>query len=1293
MADADSIFLSYGHDDNEEIVFMLKKDMEKAGFTVWVDTSKIKAGDDWRESIVIGISGSRGVLAALSKHSVRDPGVCLDELRIASGMPSCRILTVLLEAPDVQPPLTVSHIQYVDMSAWREKKAQGTAVFATWYEEKKQALLEALLKERDVAGSVTRLRELLMPALDANSYLNRMDFLLRQRVVGRAWMLKRLEQWLEDEQAGKVFCLTGEQGIGKSVMAALIASHSKLNVVGVHFCQRGSNFDTPEHVFRQLAFQMATRLPSYRAYLLASPFDWKTASAKDIFLHALVRAAHGSIDGGRMKHFLLIDALDEAPTELAALLAELSAELPPWLRLVLTSRLGESCLQPYLKSFAPIQLDASSPENLDDVNLYLRDWTKSKHISPEDRERFCRDLLAASAGNFRYVSFLLDSFDNPASPLGLKEYLSGKAAFPAGLARLYSDYFKRIFPDTETYERNIRPLLDVLSVAALPVPMPTLERAMDGCMDGTDLRKRLKRLGSVAFSDASRARLYHRSVQDWLLDVESCGEYAVKSAIGHELLAKALIGETREACAEQSFVTPFCQCSLPEHVRAVASTRDGSFSAEKLAALGVEASLLQDARAFLGRDDQVYYSNWQAQASYKDWVIFWRDVASAVFGGNALQTAVLNAEVAEEMRMNGNYFKACCTLEESLHIFVSALGLEHSSTLACLKQLGRALTAGGEYSAARARLEQCLALLQKNYPDDHTAITSVQRHLANCLRHLGNHAEAAELCVSIIEQEGTTFPEDDPDGLQVRRSLAHCLMGMGKYDQACAICEKNLEYCRKNFGNDDYRTMINLDSMADALRYCGQYHRSYELYKTVQDHYTNMWGSNHPWTLGTERVMAVCLRQAGEYAKARALLEKNLSAFRARFGPEHPETLNAQCSLANCLVDMKYYSEAYIMFTEYHDILNKVYGPQHPDTINVYTNLGVCLQYMNKLSQARAMYERGVTLSDEVLGPLHPNTLMVKANLAVLLMDMGELGAAFELNRQCLELRLENLGSEHPDTLNAQNNLASTLMSMGEWQEARALLEKCWQLLKNTLGDEHPNTLTALKNLAKCRRQLKETEAACAAFELYLESLRKRFGDEHPDVLSAMRTLAECRQNMAHGDTAPTLASAQTEPHPPRLKQRQWRQKTKHQHERAVVKTKKITVDDFFAPIEQDAAFNAEIAWGQAYNKIEEESVFSSFTQSLSRLLGAKVRRDTQDLLLASCAREAFRHKVRGEHAAAHALFLEYQAQSVVRAVAAATPDAESLRALYALRAAHFGPDDLYVVALHKLLELQNHSD
>ena len=57
------VFISYGHDSNAHLVERIRRDLDAAGHRTWIDTSEIKAGEDWRRRIVDGIKDSDWILA------------------------------------------------------------------------------------------------------------------------------------------------------------------------------------------------------------------------------------------------------------------------------------------------------------------------------------------------------------------------------------------------------------------------------------------------------------------------------------------------------------------------------------------------------------------------------------------------------------------------------------------------------------------------------------------------------------------------------------------------------------------------------------------------------------------------------------------------------------------------------------------------------------------------------------------------------------------------------------------------------------------------------------------------------------------------------------------------------------------------------------------------------------------------------------------------------------------------------------------------------------------------------
>jgi TIR domain len=151
------IFLSYGHDRNTPIVQRIKDDLEAAGHSIWIDGSQIKVGDDWRRSIVDGLKNTDWTMSFLSRHSVRDPGVCLDEPAIALHLKAGAIATVLLEAEAAtQTPVSISGIQWIDMHDWADRLANKDEIGDQWYREQLNEILAVLAdpKNQRFAGEI-----------------------------------------------------------------------------------------------------------------------------------------------------------------------------------------------------------------------------------------------------------------------------------------------------------------------------------------------------------------------------------------------------------------------------------------------------------------------------------------------------------------------------------------------------------------------------------------------------------------------------------------------------------------------------------------------------------------------------------------------------------------------------------------------------------------------------------------------------------------------------------------------------------------------------------------------------------------------------------------------------------------------------------------------------------------------------------------------------------------------------------------------------------------------------------
>ena len=190
------IFFSCGHVNNEELVRRIYADLKKRGHDVWFDQNEIKFNDEWRRAIIDGILQSNRVLSFLSKHSTRDPRVCLGEIAIAIGAKGGNIQTILFESErEVKPPPSISHIQWLDMHDWKERRDAGESAWEPWYQAKLAEIVAVVESDesRRFAGEIKTLEELLKPTVSDFAADARIRQLLEKKLVGRTWLFEAVE--------------------------------------------------------------------------------------------------------------------------------------------------------------------------------------------------------------------------------------------------------------------------------------------------------------------------------------------------------------------------------------------------------------------------------------------------------------------------------------------------------------------------------------------------------------------------------------------------------------------------------------------------------------------------------------------------------------------------------------------------------------------------------------------------------------------------------------------------------------------------------------------------------------------------------------------------------------------------------------------------------------------------------------------------------------------------------------------------------------------------------------------
>lgn len=532
------IFFSYAHDENEWLVSKFRKDLENRGFEIWIDRSKIKSGDDWRRTITEGLLESDGVVAFLSKHSVRVPGVCLDEIRIAFSVKGGNIRTVLMESEnDVIPPSSISGIQWLDLSSWTSEVCK-IETWQAWYDSKLDELQKSL--ERDDFSSFSGDIETINKTLNVVVTDSKEHLLVSKPYFGRKWLGDMVENWRSTDTDSQVLIIYGAPGLGKSAFVAN-QLHFNSHVLCGFFCEwdKESQKD-PKNISKALAFKLSTQLPDYRKILLSRlegrGTDYlKALTASETFEQLIVQPLSELIDGGRDRQIIFVDGLDEADTggsnEFARILSESAKKLPKWIGLVITSR-PEGNIRRYFSGYSQLECSTVSDKNDMDIQEYILECLGEELSVSLNKEQLISGILSSCEGNFLYATMFAEAVKKKSIDI------NDVSNYPKGLDAIHLQNFKRAFPDISAYSIPRR-ILEVL-VASDGMPFDLVCKTAD--VNRYDFITFREDIGSLLVESvdpvgiqSEQCKSYsfcHKSVQDWLTDQNKSGRFYVDAESG-----------------------------------------------------------------------------------------------------------------------------------------------------------------------------------------------------------------------------------------------------------------------------------------------------------------------------------------------------------------------------------------------------------------------------------------------------------------------------------------------------------------------------------------------------------------------------------------------------------------------------------------------------------------------------------------------------------------------------------------------------------------------------------------
>ena len=344
----------------------------------------------------------------------------------------------------------------------------------------------------------------------------------------RKWFFDDFYRWFENPGESRAYVLLGDAGVGKSVMAGVLAQKSaaERKLAAAYFCRhKDDTRNNPRYLLGTIACQLCKCNAQYSNFVGGEGGISKFLGNSEIGIQGLftklLQEPLAKCNASCERMLIVIDALDETKyksrDDFIDLIMHRFPLLPQWLVFFITSR-PEDTVQVRLKEYNPcIKICAGNSENLQfyqqhelDIRLYLEKRVDFSRLpcSAEDVAKKCNGLFLFAY----YIERVLKD-----------QLCSGKISqltdlFPGGIGEFFRQNFRRIFDKVgaDLYKK----LFGCAIAAPSPLPVSFISHILqreNSDLDDQEVIDAFSTFLVVRDSDQTFAFL-HGLIPSWLTD-------------------------------------------------------------------------------------------------------------------------------------------------------------------------------------------------------------------------------------------------------------------------------------------------------------------------------------------------------------------------------------------------------------------------------------------------------------------------------------------------------------------------------------------------------------------------------------------------------------------------------------------------------------------------------------------------------------------------------------------------------------------------------------------------------
>ncbi|KAF4888261.1 Nephrocystin-3 [Colletotrichum fructicola] len=333
-----------------------------------------------------------------------------------------------------------------------------------------------------------------------------------------------------------------------------------------------------------------------------------------------------------------------------------------------------------------------------------------------------------------------------------------------------------------------------------------------------------------------------------------------------------------------------------------------------------------------------------------------------------------------------------------------ALGPDHTSTLSTVNNLGSLYSSQGRLKAAegmcnlysnQGRLKEAEGMYQQALQGykkalglDHTSTLLTVNNLGNLYSNQGRLKEAEGMCQQALQGYEKALGPDHTSTLSTVNNLGNLYSNQGRLKEAEGMYQRALQGREKALGPDHTSTLDTVNNLGSLYSSQGRLKAAEGMCQRALQGREKALGPDHTSTLDTVNNLGLLYSNQGRLKAAEGMYQQALQGYEKALGPDHTSTLSTVNNLGNLYSNQGRLKEAEGMYQRALQGREKALGPDHTSTLDTVNNLGLLYSDQGRLKAAEGMYQRALQGYEKVL---HPDTLRTYVPALNALENLGRL--------------------------------------------------------------------------------------------------------------------------------------------------------------------------------------------------------------------------------------------------------------------------------------------------------------